>query len=362
MQRLLTIQRLRHRLVHFLGVEDVSGLVLAHPSLYEACLASPSVSSPMFWGLENQVFLPSLALALFPSLRRLDVSCGSYRDDVPNSFFEACSERNIAVHLDILQLHIPCRIPRRVALSANVLTLKCCNSPGIRCLFNGHIVSAMNFYCSLPDFSVFAAANPTLFECDVFPHHSVLDLSSADVPRSFLWVRQPTPLMVAVTNKKPVEVVAQLAQLAQLAAEWSRCVCVSTDALTSRRPEPALALAARAGNAPLVAALVPFEARVRFADSPMWTPLMCAAENGHADCVSLLIPHEAGLCDKSGRTALMVAAEHGHAECVSLLAQHEAGMADHQGRTARMVAIERGHAGCASLLKAKDGTRADSGG
>ena len=48
------------------------------------------------------------------------------------------------------------------------------------------------------------------------------------------------------------------------------------------------------------------------------TALMCAAENGHSECVKLLLS-EIGKQDVSGRTALMYAANTDHPECVQLL-------------------------------------------
>ena len=54
---------------------------------------------------------------------------------------------------------------------------------------------------------------------------------------------------------------------------------------------------------------------------PQKTTLVIAAENGHVECVELLV--QSGACvsidDTSGRTPLMAAAENGHDRCVELL-------------------------------------------
>ena len=54
---------------------------------------------------------------------------------------------------------------------------------------------------------------------------------------------------------------------------------------------------------------------------PQKTTLVIAAENGHVECVELLIQSEACVFidDTSGRTPLMAAAENGHDRCVELL-------------------------------------------
>jgi ankyrin repeat protein len=48
---------------------------------------------------------------------------------------------------------------------------------------------------------------------------------------------------------------------------------------------------------------------------------MFASENGHAECVKLLLGagSDAGLARADGSTALMLASQKGHAECVRLL-------------------------------------------
>jgi hypothetical protein len=64
--------------------------------------------------------------------------------------------------------------------------------------------------------------------------------------------------------------------------------------------------------------------KLGLADGEGWTALMYASEEGHAECVSLLLKAgaDAGQADDDGWTALMYASEEGHAECVSLLLNH----------------------------------------
>lgn len=81
-----------------------------------------------------------------------------------------------------------------------------------------------------------------------------------------------------------------------------------------------------------------------------WSALMCAASQGHIECVRLLAPVEAGLHSSDGSTALMLAAEEGHEECVCVLLEVESRLQDRQGRTALLRALSGGHSACANLL------------
>ncbi len=54
---------------------------------------------------------------------------------------------------------------------------------------------------------------------------------------------------------------------------------------------------------------------------------MLAAENGHPECLSILLAHGADVDrarDVSGSTALIYAARKGHSECLSILLAHGA--------------------------------------
>lgn len=72
------------------------------------------------------------------------------------------------------------------------------------------------------------------------------------------------------------------------------------------------------------------------------TALMMAAQNGHEQCVQLLVPFELKIQDDMGWTALMSAAQAGHLNCVKLLLG-EAEIYNSENCTALDIAlIERG--------------------
>lgn len=70
-----------------------------------------------------------------------------------------------------------------------------------------------------------------------------------------------------------------------------------------------------------------------------------AAENGHAECVKLLIPVSEP--DQDDSQALLLAAQNGHTECVRLLIP----VSDMDGCTALRNAAMNGHSECVALLK-----------
>jgi len=70
-----------------------------------------------------------------------------------------------------------------------------------------------------------------------------------------------------------------------------------------------------------------------------------AAENGHVECVKLLIPVSAP--DQDGSQALQIAAQNGHAECVRLLIP----VSDMHECAALRAAAMHGHSKCVALLK-----------
>ncbi|EAU81538.2 ankyrin repeat domain-containing protein 44 [Coprinopsis cinerea okayama7 len=87
-----------------------------------------------------------------------------------------------------------------------------------------------------------------------------------------------------------------------------------------------------------------------------WTPLMFAANEGHANIVSRLlqIPGiEVNAVDDKGRTALMFAANNGHVDIVSRLLQIpgiEVNARDDEGWTALILAASKGHVETVSRL------------
>ncbi|TNJ28830.1 Ankyrin repeat protein 2 [Giardia muris] len=98
------------------------------------------------------------------------------------------------------------------------------------------------------------------------------------------------------------------------------------------------------------------------------TALMYAAQNGHTDCIRVLLPHEYGLQDNEGWTSLMLAAWNGHTSCVTLLLgevgyQTGAPYDDTPvGCTALMVAAKYGYADIVRLLLPYEGGLRDQHG
>ena len=58
-------------------------------------------------------------------------------------------------------------------------------------------------------------------------------------------------------------------------------------------------------------------------ESNEWTALMSAAENGHPDCVRLLLEREGRMKKSDGRTAREIAQRCGHSSVADLLAEYE---------------------------------------
>lgn len=98
--------------------------------------------------------------------------------------------------------------------------------------------------------------------------------------------------------------------------------------------------------------LIPREAGLR--DKYGKTALMYAAEFGSYRSVALLAPHEAGLQDNLGWTALMYSASRGDFQSVQLLIEKEAGKQNKAGDTALMLAVRLRHQYCAELLVEKE--------
>ena len=97
---------------------------------------------------------------------------------------------------------------------------------------------------------------------------------------------------------------------------------------------------------------------VNMQDPSGLTALMHAAEEGHRDCVSVLLQYP-GIsanctCDEDF-TALMCAADAGHEECLKLLlavSGIDVNLQDEFGNTALVCATDAGHAECVKLLLA----------
>ena len=79
----------------------------------------------------------------------------------------------------------------------------------------------------------------------------------------------------------------------------------------------------------------------------LWTPLDCAAANGHARIVKELVSAKAEIdpTDKLKTTPLHLAAKEGHVTAVETLIKHGAnlGLRDQRGFNALDWAIEKGH-------------------
>lgn len=115
--------------------------------------------------------------------------------------------------------------------------------------------------------------------------------------------------------------------------------------------EPALVLAAEAGDIKQVNALLPKMAdakKVNVLDSCRWSPLMKAALNGHLPVVErlLLLGADVNLADKGGYQALHLAASNNHLAIVALLVAHGAELdvpERTQGFTPLIWAAKEGH-------------------
>ena len=135
----------------------------------------------------------------------------------------------------------------------------------------------------------------------------------------------------------------------------------------------ALVIAAENGHVECVDILIQSGACVTFDDTSGRTPLMAAAENGHVKCVEVLLKEGTGKCSKTkdeefpyvdwpqeneeedffiNRTALIYASKNGHATCVKLLLEAEANvnLKDRDNLTALMHAAGNGHVNCVELL------------
>ena len=84
-----------------------------------------------------------------------------------------------------------------------------------------------------------------------------------------------------------------------------------------------------------------------------FSALMKASENGHYDCIKLLLAQDASInLQSTGRTALIWASREGHSACVKLLLDEGANtdLQDSGGSTALIQASLFGHPACVELL------------
>lgn len=118
----------------------------------------------------------------------------------------------------------------------------------------------------------------------------------------------------------------------------------------------ALNLAASAGHIDVVRALLS-KADPNIPDDDYCTPLLSAAEHGHAEIVKLLIDNHVDkqTIDRTGNTALILAAKNGHAKAVKELldAQIDPTIENYLRENALRYAAENGHLEVVRLLIAK---------
>ncbi|KAI8464588.1 MAG: ankyrin repeat-containing domain protein [Monoraphidium minutum] len=113
--------------------------------------------------------------------------------------------------------------------------------------------------------------------------------------------------------------------------------------------------ASQQGHIECVRVLLAAEADLGAKDDDCWTALHWAANNGHASVAKLLLDAgaKAAAKDHEKRTPLTYAAIRGHPEVVKLLLDcggHAAGV-DRFGKSALSLAIEHGHSAAARLLQ-----------
>uniref|UniRef100_A0A673YDF4 Ankyrin repeat domain 52 n=1 Tax=Salmo trutta TaxID=8032 RepID=A0A673YDF4_SALTR len=120
----------------------------------------------------------------------------------------------------------------------------------------------------------------------------------------------------------------------------------------------ALYLAAQQGHAQCVEVLLSHGASCHLKERRRkWTPLHVAASNGQTDCLLMLVNRGEkadviDIVDIQGQTALMLAALGSHTDCVHILLEKGAGAdtADKRGRTALHRAAAMGSEDCVSAL------------
>ncbi|MDP0589633.1 MAG: ankyrin repeat domain-containing protein [Candidatus Endonucleobacter bathymodioli] len=113
--------------------------------------------------------------------------------------------------------------------------------------------------------------------------------------------------------------------------------------------------AAQDGNVESMKALLAIGASAKHSDPAGMTALCFAAQNGHLECVNLLLAANGTLVDIPDlffRTPLTYAAENGHVECLKALLAIGANVnsSDYYGKTALRFAAKNGHSKCLNVL------------
>ena len=138
-----------------------------------------------------------------------------------------------------------------------------------------------------------------------------------------------------------------------LAAQLNAGAAVALDVQDGSHGFTALTLAAAAGRAACVNALVRAKADVECRDKYGKTPLLWAAAGGHEAAATALLQGSAALraCDHSGCDALMAACLAGHTRLATIWLQRaDLSRAAHDGATCLHAAARGGHAPLVRLL------------
>lgn len=128
----------------------------------------------------------------------------------------------------------------------------------------------------------------------------------------------------------------------------------------------ALMHAAENGHSECVKVLLDKEGREQ--DRNGWTALMFATRRNHIECVRLLLRETTLRTSRKtdetppGSTALIIAARYGRAECIRLLVGREGGMQDNQNHTALMIAASKNFSAIVSMLVAREARLVDNNG
>ena len=140
---------------------------------------------------------------------------------------------------------------------------------------------------------------------------------------------EPTEASAAQSTKEPSELLIEAINGNDLALVISSLE-QGADLETKSRGSTALHLASFNGFTEIASYLIDAGADVNSINGGSFTPLMGAAQSGHADVISLLANSNIDLAQQSpkgfGETALHLAAENGHTEAVEALLDVGAGI------------------------------------